>query len=93
MLCAQLGVRHRSGVNLAIRATLGDPDTWKAILIDGMLKDKGMVSFAKVLTPEQAQLIRLYVIDEAHWARKNLGGAKSMAPAPAAQNSPSTGVR
>lgn len=80
--------------NLQRSATLGDPDTWKAILIDGMLKDKGMVSFAKVLTPEQAQLIRLYVIDEAHWARKNLGGAKSMAPAPGAQKSPvPTGVR
>lgn len=71
--------------NLQRSATLGDPDTWKAILIDGMLKDKGMVSFAKVLTPEQAQLIRLYVIDEAHWAQKNLGGAtKAVAPAPAA---------
>ena len=80
--------------NLQRSATLGDPDTWKAILIDGMLKDKGMVSFAKVLTPEQAQLIRLYVIDEAHWARKNLGGAKSMVPAPGAQKSPvPTGVR
>ena len=60
--------------NLQRSPTLADADTWKAILIDGMLKDKGMVSFAKVLTAEQAQLIRLYVIDEAHWAQKNLGG-------------------
>ncbi len=81
--------------NLQRSATLGDPDTWKAILIDGMLKDRGMVSFAKVLTPEQAQLIRLYVIDEAHWAQKNLGGGtKAVAPAPGAQKSPvPTGVR
>ncbi len=45
-------------------------------MIDGALKDQGMVSFAKVLTPDQAQLIRLYVIDEAHWAQKNLGSGK-----------------
>ena len=81
--------------NLQRSPTLADADTWKAILIDGMLKDKGMVSFARVLTPEQAQLIRLYVIDEAHWAQKNLGGTtKAVAPAPAAQKSPvPTGVR
>jgi quinohemoprotein ethanol dehydrogenase len=80
--------------NLQRSPTLADADTWKAILIDGMLKDRGMVSFASVLTPEQAQLIRLYVIDEAHWAQKNLGDTKKVAPAPAAQKSPvPTGVR
>ncbi len=81
--------------NLQRSATLSDPDTWKAILIDGMLKDRGMVSFAKVLTPEQAQLIRLYVIDEAHWAQKNLAGAtKVVTPRPGAAASPvPTGVR
>lgn len=81
--------------NLQRSATLSDPDTWKAILIDGMLKDRGMVSFAKVLTPQQAQLIRLYVIDEAHWAQKNLAGAtKVVTPRPGAAASPvPTGVR
>jgi quinohemoprotein ethanol dehydrogenase len=70
---------------------LGDADTWKSILIDGALKDQGMVSFAKVLTPEQAQLIRLYVIDEANWAAKNLTDA---APAPKPGQPPKkTGVR
>jgi quinohemoprotein ethanol dehydrogenase len=56
---------QRSGV-------LADADTWKSILIDGALAKQGMVSFAKVMSPEQAQLIRLYVIDEANWAKKNL---------------------
>jgi quinohemoprotein ethanol dehydrogenase len=56
---------QRSGV-------LADADTWKSILIDGALAKNGMVSFAKVMSPEQAQLIRLYVIDEANWAKKNL---------------------
>jgi quinohemoprotein ethanol dehydrogenase len=56
---------QRSGV-------LADADTWKSILIDGALAKQGMVSFAKVMSPEQAQLVRLYVIDEANWAKKNL---------------------
>ncbi|MGN6818224.1 MAG: PQQ-dependent dehydrogenase, methanol/ethanol family [Sphingomonas sp.] len=56
---------QRSGV-------LADADTWKSILIDGALSKQGMVSFAKVMTPEQAQLIRFYVIDEANWAKRNL---------------------
>ena len=77
--------------NLQRSGTLGNPDAWKSILIDGALKDNGMVSFAKVLTPEPAQLIRLYVIDEANWAKTHLGdagdaGAKPKVPAP-------TGVR
>ena len=77
--------------NLQRSGTLGDASAWKSILIDGALKANGMVSFARVLTPEQAQLIRLYVIDEATWAKTHLGGdtgehAPAKVPAP-------TGVR
>jgi len=60
--------------NLQRSATLGDAEAWKAILIDGALKSNGMVSFAPVMTPAQADLVRRYVIDEANWAQKNLGG-------------------
>lgn len=73
--------------NLQRSGTLGSPQAWHSILIDGALKDNGMVSFARVLTPAQAQLIRLYVIDEANWARTHLSGdtgehgpAKVLAP-------------
>ena len=65
---------QRSGV-------LADADTWKSILIEGTLSDQGMVSFAKVLSPDQAQLIRLYVIDEANWAKKNLPQGTPARPA------------
>jgi quinohemoprotein ethanol dehydrogenase len=65
---------QRSGV-------LADADTWKSILIDGALAKNGMVSFAKVISPEQAQLIRLYVIDEANWAKKNLPQGAAGKPA------------
>lgn len=59
--------------NLQRSATLGNADAWHSILIEGALKDNGMVSFARVMTPAQAQLVRLYVLDEAHWAQRNLG--------------------
>jgi quinohemoprotein ethanol dehydrogenase len=70
--------------NLQRSAVLADAETWKSILIDGALKDQGMVSFARVLTPDQAQSIRHYVIDEARWARANLDD-KPTAAAPAAK--------
>jgi quinohemoprotein ethanol dehydrogenase len=57
------------GVNPDLRysGALGDAATWKSVVIDGVLKDSGMVSFASVLSPAQAQAIRLYVIDQANW--------------------------
>ncbi len=60
--------------NLQRSATLANAAAWKSILIDGALADNGMVSFAKVMTPEQAELIRYYVIDETRWAKANLPG-------------------
>lgn len=76
--------------NLQHSAVLGDADTWKSILIDGALKDQGMVSFARVLTPDQAQSIRHYIIDEARWARANLGDG---APAKGRTKPVATGLR
>ena len=61
--------------NLQASGVLGNADAWKSILIDGALKDSGMVSFARVMTPAQAEAVRLYVIDEANWGRKNLPAA------------------
>jgi len=58
--------------DLQSSATLSSADAWRSILIDGALASNGMVSFAKVISPQQAESIRLYVIDEAHWASKNL---------------------
>ncbi|WP_375420453.1 PQQ-dependent dehydrogenase, methanol/ethanol family [uncultured Sphingomonas sp.] len=58
--------------NLQRSATLADKEAWKSILIDGVLADNGMIGFAKVMTPAQAELVRYYVVDEARWAGKNL---------------------
>lgn len=41
-------------------------ERWKPIVLDGALKDRGMVGFSKVLTAEQAEAIRAYVVSRAN---------------------------
>lgn len=55
-----------SGVlpDLRRSAALADRDTWKAIVIDGMLSDRGMASFRKVLPPDDVESVRSYVADK-----------------------------
>ncbi len=46
--------------------SLTDASLWKQIVIDGILKDAGMVGFGVQLTPEQSEAMRLYVIHRAN---------------------------
>jgi len=39
---------------------------WMGIVLGGLLRDKGMASFAEVLTPEEAQAIQAFVIERAN---------------------------
>ena len=58
-------------------ATIADADTWKSVVIDGVLKGNGMVSFSGVVTPKEAEQMRAYVVSRAHYAKVNdsaLGG-------------------
>lgn len=48
---------------------LADAEAWKSVVIDGILHERGMVSFAKVLDPAGAEAARAYVIGEANWAK------------------------
>ncbi len=41
-------------------------DAWKATVLGGALSDNGMVSFADVLSPSDAEAVRAYVIKQAH---------------------------
>jgi quinohemoprotein ethanol dehydrogenase len=50
--------------DLRYSGALDDPDAWRSIVIDGALKDNGMVSFASWLKPEDAEAIRHYVADQ-----------------------------
>ena len=40
-------------------------ENWRSVLIDGALAPRGMASFSRFLTPEQAENIRAYVLAEA----------------------------
>ena len=40
-------------------------------LMNGALKDNGMVSFKEQITMEQAEMIRAYILDQAHLAMAN----------------------
>jgi quinohemoprotein ethanol dehydrogenase len=66
-----------SGVlpDLRRRATVADADAWKNVLIDGALQDRGMRSFARYLTPADAEAIRAYVADRARVLRQREGAA------------------
>ena len=64
--------------DLRVSGTLANAVAWKGVVIDGALKDRGMVSFAKVLTPQDAEAIRAYVIERSNWTKANL--ADSSAP-------------
>lgn len=44
-------------------------ESWKSVVIDGALKERGMASFAGFLSPKDAEDIRAYVIAEAHDAQ------------------------
>ncbi len=56
--------------------TLGNKQSWMAVVSDGILKDNGMVSFAESLSPEEIEAVRAYVI---HRANED----KAMEPDPA----------
>ena len=62
--------------DLKYAAALSNADLFKAIVIDGVLQNNGMVSFRESLTPEDAEAIRAYVVTLAI-------AAKNAPPAPA----------
>jgi alcohol dehydrogenase (cytochrome c)/quinohemoprotein ethanol dehydrogenase len=45
---------------------LNDAAAWRQIIYEGALKDNGMVSFRAVMTPEEIETIRAYVIKRAN---------------------------
>jgi mono/diheme cytochrome c family protein len=51
-------------------AALNDKELWHNILITGILKDAGMVSFKEYLTADQVEAIRAYVAQKARAAQQ-----------------------
>jgi quinohemoprotein ethanol dehydrogenase len=60
------------GLNPDLRhsGALNAPGSWQAIVHDGALHENGMVSWAPVMTPQQIETIRLYVIKRANEDKK-----------------------
>ena len=55
--------------DLRFSAMLGQED-WQDILIGGLLSDAGMISFKDMMTPDEAEAIRHYVIERLIQDRK-----------------------
>lgn len=47
-------------------AYLWDDKGWEEVVRGGKLRDKGMASFADNVTPEEAQAVRAYIVQQAH---------------------------
>ena len=58
--------------DLRISPTLADANVWKSIVLDGALKDSGMVGFSSHMNAEQVEAVRQYVIERSHWTKKNI---------------------
>ena len=52
--------------NLRYSSFLQNANAWSAVLMDGVLSDKGMPNFSQALNKEQGEAIRAYVIKEAN---------------------------
>jgi alcohol dehydrogenase (cytochrome c)/quinohemoprotein ethanol dehydrogenase len=55
--------------DLRYAAALHNPELFKLIVIDGVLTPNGMVSFSKVLSPQDAEAIRAHVVRLANQAK------------------------
>ena len=64
-VCHGVNAGSRFTADLRRSPMLSSPVPWRSVVIDGALADKGMVSFARYLTPEDAENIRAYVITKA----------------------------
>jgi quinohemoprotein ethanol dehydrogenase len=58
--------------DLRVAGSLGEAEAWRVVVLDGALKDRGMVSFARVLAPADADAIRAYVAERSNWTKANL---------------------
>ena len=70
---SELGIGE---LNLKLNS-LGDPEVWNQIVIGGALRDRGMISWKQVLNDQQAENLRLYVINRANEDKALEGGTKA----------------
>ena len=67
LVCHGMNAVSASAIpDLRRSSAAADPETWKAVVIDGVLTDNGMVSFARNYSPDDAEAIRAYVVAQAN---------------------------
>jgi mono/diheme cytochrome c family protein len=52
--------------DLRFSPMLATEESWKSVIIDGVLADRGMMSFAENLTAVEAEALRSYIVSRAH---------------------------
>jgi quinohemoprotein ethanol dehydrogenase len=57
--------------DLRYSATLGSKDAWAGVVLGGQFAGNGMASFASVISAEDAEAVRAYVIAQANAARRS----------------------
>ena len=72
--------------DLRYAGAINSAEAFKAIVIDGALKQNGMVSFAQALKPEEPEAIRAYLVSKAIEAKKAPPPVFGAAAAPAPRN-------
>ena len=55
--------------DLRYSGTLETAEAWRRVVIDGALREQGMVSWSRVMNAVQADTIRHYIIHRAHQDR------------------------
>lgn len=65
LVCHGFSARGRYTADLRRSQIVKDPEAFRSVVIDGAFKELGMVSFAPHVSPERAEDIRAYLIQEA----------------------------
>jgi len=58
--------------DLRISSTLATAQMFQDVVLAGALTDRGMVGFANVLKPADAEALRAYIIERSNWTKANL---------------------
>jgi hypothetical protein len=52
--------------DLRFSSMLATEESWRAVVIDGILAERGMMSFTENLTAAEAEALRSYIVSRAH---------------------------
>jgi PQQ-dependent dehydrogenase (methanol/ethanol family) len=57
--------------DLRYSALITDPTVWREVVLGGSLQSRGMIGFAKVMSQEQSEAVRAYVIEQSRLMRQH----------------------